>query len=44
MTQNKRSLIEQDIRTKHITPAIVEAGWDAQTQVPTGTQCSARSA
>lgn len=30
---NKKSLSEQDIRSKYITPAIVEAGWDMQTQI-----------
>lgn len=31
---DKKSLSEQDIRTKFITPAIVEkAGWDVQTQL-----------
>ncbi|MFZ1977244.1 MAG: DEAD/DEAH box helicase family protein [Bacteroidota bacterium] len=27
------NLIEQDIRTKYITPAILKAGWDVQTQL-----------
>ncbi|MFC3679093.1 EcoAI/FtnUII family type I restriction enzme subunit R [Bacterioplanoides pacificum] len=30
---DKRSLTETDIRTKYITPAIISAGWDIQTQV-----------
>jgi len=30
---DKKSLSEQDIRTKFITPAIEQAGWDIQTQV-----------
>jgi len=30
---NKKSLSEQDIRTKFITPAIVKAGWDVLTQI-----------
>ncbi len=30
---NKKDLSETDIRTKFITPAIVEAGWDIQTQI-----------
>jgi len=30
---DKKSLSEQDIRTKFITPAILKAGWDVQTQV-----------
>lgn len=30
---NKKSLSETDIRTKFITPAIQEAGWDIQTQI-----------
>ena len=32
-TLDKKSLSEQDIRTKFITPAIEKAGWDIQTQV-----------
>jgi len=30
---DKKSLSEQDIRTKFITPAIERAGWDIQTQI-----------
>ena len=30
---DKRSLTETDIRTKYITPAIIRAGWNIQTQV-----------
>ena len=30
---NKKSLTERDICTKFITPALVKAGWDVQTQV-----------
>jgi type I restriction enzyme R subunit len=30
---DKKKLSETDIRTKYITPAIVEAGWDVQTQI-----------
>lgn len=30
---DKKSLSEQDIRTKFITPAILKAGWDVQTQI-----------
>jgi len=30
---NKKSLSETDIRTKFITPAIVKAGWDLNTQI-----------
>lgn len=30
---NKKALSERDICTKYITPAIVEPGWDVQTQV-----------
>ena len=30
---NKKSLSEQDIRTKYITPAIEESGWDLMTQL-----------
>ncbi|MCK4235686.1 MAG: DEAD/DEAH box helicase family protein [Candidatus Krumholzibacteria bacterium] len=30
---DKKSLSEQDIRTKFITPAILKAGWDLQTQI-----------
>ncbi len=30
---DKRSFTETDIRTKFITPAIVAAGWNIQTQV-----------
>ncbi|MBE0483355.1 MAG: DEAD/DEAH box helicase family protein [Bacterioplanes sp.] len=30
---DKRSLTETDIRTKFITPAIIKAGWNIQTQV-----------
>ena len=30
---NKKALSERDICTKYITPAIVESGWDVQTQV-----------
>jgi len=33
MTINKKSLTERDICTKYITPAIVAAGWDVQTQI-----------
>ena len=32
-TVDKRSLTEQDIRTKYITPALEKAGWDIQSQV-----------
>jgi type I restriction enzyme R subunit len=30
---DKRSLSERDICTKYITPGIVGAGWDIQTQI-----------
>jgi type I restriction enzyme, R subunit len=30
---NKKKLTEQDIRTKFITPAIINAGWDIQKQI-----------
>ena len=30
---NKEDLSERDIRTKYITPALVNAGWDLQTQI-----------
>ena len=30
---DKKSLSERDICTKFITPAIVEAGWDRDTQI-----------
>lgn len=30
---NKKALTEQDIRTKYITPAVTEAGWDKHTQI-----------
>ena len=30
---NKKALTEQDIRTKYITPAVTEAGWDIHTQI-----------
>ena len=30
---NKKELSETDIRSKFITPALVEAGWDLQTQI-----------
>jgi type I restriction enzyme R subunit len=30
---NKKELSERDICTKYITPALVSAGWDIQTQV-----------
>lgn len=30
---DKKSLSEQDIRTKYITPALTEAGWDTMTQL-----------
>lgn len=33
MNSNKKSLTEQDIRTKYITPAIKNAGWDEMTQL-----------
>jgi len=33
MTINKKSLSERDICSKFITPALVSAGWDLQTQV-----------
>jgi len=33
LDQSKKSLTEQDIRTKYITPAIVGAGWDLHTQI-----------
>jgi len=36
MTMDKKSLSERDIRTKFLTPAIVLAGWDIQTQVREG--------
>ena len=31
--KTKKSLTEQDIRTKFITPAVLRAGWDATTQM-----------
>ena len=30
---DKKSLTEQDIRTKFITPAVLRAGWDKMTQM-----------
>ncbi|MEN8773737.1 MAG: hypothetical protein ABF382_09325, partial [Akkermansiaceae bacterium] len=30
---NKKSLTEHDVRTKFITPAILDAGWDSDTQM-----------
>jgi type I restriction enzyme R subunit len=30
---NKKQMSEQDIRSKFITPAIVEGGWDLHTQI-----------
>ena len=30
--ENKKSLTERDICTKYITPALVSAGWDLQSQ------------
>ena len=33
MTDLKKQLTEQDIRTKYITPAIKQAGWDEMTQL-----------
>ncbi len=33
MTDSKKHLTEQDIRTKYITPAIKQAGWDEMTQL-----------
>lgn len=33
MALNKKDLSEQDIRTKFITPAILEAGWDVMNQL-----------
>jgi type I restriction enzyme R subunit len=30
---NKKELSEADIRTKFITPAITQAGWDLQSQI-----------
>lgn len=33
MTDSKKQLTEQDIRTKYITPAIKNAGWDEMTQL-----------
>ena len=30
---NKKALTEADIRTKFITPAIVDAGWDKMKQI-----------
>lgn len=30
---SKKDLSEQDIRTKHITPAIIKSGWDLHTQI-----------
>jgi type I restriction enzyme R subunit len=33
VNMDKKSLSEQDIRTKFITPAIVKSGWDIQTQL-----------
>ncbi|GEO12031.1 hypothetical protein SAE01_45270 [Segetibacter aerophilus] len=32
-TVNKKSLSERDVCSKYITPAIVKAGWDIDTQV-----------
>jgi type I site-specific restriction endonuclease len=32
-TLDKKSLSEQDIRSKFITPALVKAGWDVQAQI-----------
>ena len=31
--KSKKDLGERDIRTKYITPALVDAGWDMQTQI-----------
>ena len=33
MTDSKKNLTEQDIRTKYITPAIKQAGWDEKEQL-----------
>lgn len=33
MVMDKKKLSEQDIRTKFITPAIIEAGWDKMSQI-----------
>lgn len=33
MADSKKDLTEQDIRTKYITPAIKQAGWDEMTQL-----------
>lgn len=33
VTMNKKALTEQDIRTKYITPALVDAGWDIVDQI-----------
>ncbi len=33
VARNKKALTEQDIRTKYITPAVTEAGWDIHTQI-----------
>ena len=33
IAMNKKVLTEQDIRTKYITPAVNEAGWDIHTQI-----------
>ena len=33
MTIDKKSFSERDICTKYITPAMVAAGWDVQTQI-----------
>jgi len=30
---NKKTLSERDICTKFITPALVKAGWDVETQI-----------
>jgi len=30
---SKKDLSEQDIRSKFITPAILQSGWDLQTQI-----------
>jgi type I restriction enzyme R subunit len=30
---NKKDLSERDICTKFITPAVVQAGWDVQSQI-----------
>ena len=30
---NKKQMSEQDIRSKSITPAIIDGGWDIQSQI-----------